>query len=214
MRFLYSVLIMGTFIGAGLGAPDLAQARPVSYPGGITFMTMNNGDVNSAHIHYSPSAKTSVGYKFEYWRDREYTLNAVQMNNLLKRWNKKDSQANFYLKSGLGVAYSDEGAFDGEVEAAGFTGIAADWENRRFFTSYENRYTEAGDIDDFYMQSARVEGDYGDVHTWLMLQVEHQPEADDHFTVTPLVRLFKDVHLLEAGMNNRGEVLFNYVLRY
>ena len=39
-------------------------------------------------------------------------------------------------------------------------------------------------------------------------------EEDDNFTVTPLVRLFKDVHLFEAGMNNRGEVLFNYVFRY
>jgi hypothetical protein len=47
-----------------------------------------------------------------------------------------------------------------------------------------------------------------------MLQVEHTPEAKDNFTVTPLVRFFKDVHLLEAGMNNRGEVLFNYVFRY
>ena len=211
--------VLYALIGMGLIIPNVADARPVSYPGGWTFMTMNDGDKNSAHIHYSPTAKTSVGYKFEYWRDKEFTLNAVQMNNLLKRWNKKDSQANLYLKSGLGVAYSDEGDFDGETSPAGFTGIAADWENRRFFTSYENRYTEAGEIDDFYQQSARVgfapyEGDYGDLHTWLMLQVEHMPEADNNFTVTPLVRLFKDVHLLEAGMNNRGEVLFNYVLRY
>ena len=211
--------VLYALIGMGLIIPNVADARPVSYPGGWTFMTMNDGDKNSAHIHYSPTAKTSVGYKFEYWRDKEFTLNAVQMNNLLKRWNQKHSQANLYLKSGLGVAYSDEGDFNSETSAAGFTGIAADWENRRFFTSYENRYTEAGEIDDFYQQSARVgfapyEGDYGDLHTWLMLQVEHMPEADNNFTVTPLVRLFKDVHLLEAGMNNRGEVLFNYVLRY
>jgi len=211
--------VLYALLGMGLIIPNIAAARPVSYPGGWTFMTMNDGDKNSAHIHYSPTAKTSVGYKFEYWRDKEFTLNAVQMNNLLKRWNQKHSQANLYLKSGLGIAYSDDGDFDGETSAAGFTGIAADWENRRFFTSYENRYTEAGEIDDFYQQSARVgfapyEGDYGDLHTWLMLQVEHMPEADNNFTVTPIVRLFKDVHLLEAGMNNRGEVLFNYVLRY
>lgn len=211
-------ILVFALLGMGLFIPSV-HARPVSYPGGWTFMTMNDGDKNTAHLHYSPTAKTSLGYKFEYWRDKEFTLNAVQMNNLLKRWNQKDSQANLYLKSGLGVAYSDDSDFDGETSAAGFTGIAADWENRRFFTSYENRYTEAGEIDDFYQQSARVgfapyEGDYGDLHTWLMLQVEHMPEADNNFTVTPLVRFFKDVHLLEAGMNTRGEVLFNYVLRY
>lgn len=210
--------ILLALLGVGLFMPSV-HARPVSYPGGWTLMLMNDGDKNTAHLHYSPTAKTSLGYKFEYWRDREFTLNAVQMNNLLKRWNEKDSQANLYLKSGVGAAYSDRGDFDGETGAAGFTGIAADWENRRFFTSYENRYTEAGRIANFYTQSARVGvapyiGDYGDLHTWLMVQVEHSPESKDNFTVTPLVRFFKDVHLLEAGMSNRGEILFNYVFRY
>jgi len=196
-----------------------AQARPISYPGGWTAMVMNDGDVNSIHIHYSPTAYTSVGVRSEYRRNNEYQLNSVQMNNLLKRWNSKNSQANFYLKSGVGIAYSDAGDFDGETEAAGFTGIALDWEDRRYFTSYENRYIEAGDIDNGYMQSARVGiapyiGDYGDLHTWLMLQVDHVPKSDEPVTVTPLVRLFKDVHLLEAGVSNQGDVLFNYILRF
>lgn len=214
MRFLVSFALLGM----GLIIPN-AYARPVSYPGGITAMTMNNGDMNSLHLHYSPTAKYSLGYKFEHWRDGEYTINAVQMNNLLKRWNMPDAQANLYLKSGAGIAYSDKGTFDGETAPAFFTGLATDWENRRFFVSYENRYTEAGDIDDFYMQSARIGitpyiGDYGDIHTWLMLQVDHVPENDDQLTVTPLVRFFKDVHLLEAGISNKGTVMFNYVLRY
>ncbi len=171
------------------------------------------------HIHYSPTAKYSLGYKGEYWRDGEYSIQAVQMNNLLKRWNNPDSQANLYIKSGIGVAYSDKGAFDHETDLAAFTGVATDWENRRFFISYENRYTDAGKIDDFFMQSARVGvapyiGEYGDLHTWLMVQVDHKPEARDHVTITPMVRLFKDVHLAEFGMNNKGEVLFNYVIRY
>lgn len=218
MRIL-SFSFAGLCIAALLHPSGQAQSRPVSYPGGWTAMTMNDGDKNSAHIHYSPTAKTSIGYKFEYWRDSEMTLNAIQMNNLLKRWNNPDSQANLYLKSGAGIAHSDKGEFDNKNSAAGFTGLATDWENRRYFVSYENRYTDAGTIDDFFMQSARIgwapyEGDYGDLHTWLMLQVEHQPENADNFTVTPLVRLFKDVHLLEAGISNHGEVLLNYVFRY
>ena len=196
-----------------------AQARPVSYPSGWTAMVMNSGDANSVHVHYSPTAYTSVGVRSEYRREGDYLINAVQMNNLLKRWNKKDSQANLYLKSGIGIAYSDHGDFDGETDVAGYTGIAADWEDRRYFISYENRYIEAGDIDDGYMQSARVGitpyiGDYGDLHTWLMVQVDHAPESDEKVTVTPLVRLFKDVHLMEAGVSNQGDVLFNYVLRF
>ena len=211
-------LLHFTILGMALLIPN-ANARPVSYPGGITGMVMNNGDRNSVHFHYSPTAKYSLGYKGEYWRDGDYMINALQVNNLLKRWNMKNAQANLYLKSGVGTATSFDGPHDGDTDAAAFTGLATDWENRRFFVSYQNRYTEAGDIDDFYMQSARVGitpyiGDYGDLHTWLMLDVEHKPEAKDKVTVTPLVRFFKGVHLLEAGMSNQGNVLFNYVIRY
>lgn len=213
MKFYLLPIIGLTFLSIS------AQARPVSYPGGITFMAMNNGEVNSGHIHYSPSAKTSFGYKFEYWRDDEVTIHAGQMNNLLKRWNMPAAQANLYAKSGIGIGHSSQGVNDGESNLVGYTGFAADWENRRFFVSYENRYTHIDAIDDFYMQHARVGvapyiGEYGDLHTWLMVEVGHMPEDEDNFVVKPLVRFFKDVHLLEAGMNNHGEILFNYIIRY
>jgi hypothetical protein len=212
-------LLLCTILGIGLIIPGLSQARPVSYPEGWTLMLMNDGSKNSSHVHYSPSAKTSLGYKFEHWRDKSFKLHAIQMNNLLKRWNKPNSQANLYLKSGIGIATGNAGAFDNERSTAGFTGIATDWENRRYFISYENRYTEANKMGDFFSQSARVgwapyEGDYGDLHTWLMLHVEHTPEAEKNLTVMPLVRLFKDVHLFEAGVSNHGKVSFNYIFRY
>lgn len=196
-----------------------ALARPVSYPDAWTNMIMSNADRYSLHLHYSPTAKYSLGYKLEYWRGDDYVINAFQINHLLKRWNRPDSQANLYLKSGIGIAYSDHNDFEGETNLAAFTGLAADWENQRFFVSYENRYTEAGDIDNFYMQSARVGlapyiGDYGDLHTWFMLEADHKPEGEDTFTLTPMVRFFKGVHLVEAGISDHGDVLFNWIIRY
>jgi hypothetical protein len=212
-------LLLLAIVGFGFMQISFVIARPVSYPGGWTLMTMNDGDKNSVHVHYSPTAKTSIGYKFEYWPDKELNLHALQINKLLKRWNKTQSQANFYIKSGIGVAYSDLGIFDSKSGASGFTGIAVDWEDRRRFISYENRFTDINGIDDFFQQSARVgwapyQGDYGDLHTWLMLQLEHMPENADEHTVTPLVRFFKDVHLLEFGVNNHNKVLINYIFRY
>lgn len=203
-------ILLYALLGIGLIIPNITHARPVSYPGGITVMQMNNGDMNSVHLHYSPTAKYSVGYKFEYWRDDEVALNVIQVNNLLKRWNKKDSQANLYLKSAAGIA---------EGGVAGFTGIATDWEDRRYFISYENRYAEGDTINGFFQQEARVGiapyiGDYGDLHTWLMLKLEHHPEGKKNVTATPLVRFFKDVHLVEAGISNEGDILFNYILRF
>ena len=51
--------------------PCIALARPVSYPSCTTIMQMSDVDAHSIHIHYSPTAKYSVGYKSEYWRDEE-----------------------------------------------------------------------------------------------------------------------------------------------
>ncbi len=196
-----------------------ASARPVSYAGGWTMMSMNSGSAHTMHLHYSPTAFTSWGYKAEYWRGEDHQIHALQMNNLLKRWNNPDSQGNLYLKSGAGVALSDYGDFENKTEPALFTGLAADWEDRRYFVSYENRVTEAGDIRRDFQQSGRVGiapyiGDYGDLHTWLMLEVEHTPESEDNVTVTPMVRLFKGNTLVETGLSNHGDVMFNLVYRY
>lgn len=196
-----------------------AMSRPVSYPGGWTAILMNNGDAHSALFHYSPSAKYSIGLRSEYRRDGEYSLTSLQMNNLLKRWNRKNSQANLYLQSGVGVAVSNTSVSGDQTEPAFFTGMAFDWETRRYFLSYENRYIEASDIDDFYMQNIRLGiapyiAGFGSLHTWLMLEVEHDPEDEDTFTVTPILRLFKGVHLAEAGISSDNDLVFNWTIRF
>ena len=202
-----------------IGLSAEAMARPVSYPGGWTLMQMNDMDANNLHAHYSPTAKYSIGYKAEYWREKDWQFHGAQLNYLAKRWNKPKSQANFYLKSGAGIAYSDYKSFDKKTESAAFTGIALEWEDRRWFTSYENRAYYAGDINKFFTQKARIGiapyiGDYGDIHTWLMLQVDHNPKAEDKIIITPLLRIFKGEYLTETGINSNGDVLFNWVVRF
>ena len=85
---------------------NLAESRPVSYPGGKTIMLMNNAYRNTLHLHYSPTSATSLGYKFEHWRKNKFIFNGIQINNLIKRLNKPESQANFYIKTGLGSSFS------------------------------------------------------------------------------------------------------------
>lgn len=177
-------------------------------------MTMNDVDSNAIHIHYSPTAKYSVGWRHEYLREPKAHADTIQLNNLLKRWNAPASQANLYLKSGIGVAYED-----GNIDPAAFTGIATDWEDRRYFVSYENRFFWADETDKFAKHKARIgwapyEGDYGDLHTWLMLQADYDAGDEDDFSLTPLVRLFKGPDLLEAGYNLDRGLLFNYIHRF
>lgn len=202
------------FIIAILILPNFAEARPVSYPSGWTAMFMNDKDSNSSHIHYSPTAKYSVGWRHDYLRDTKANIDSIQLNNLLKRWNKPNEQANFYLKSGACVAYDD-----GEFEPTAFTGIALDWETRRYFTSYENHLLYAGDIEKHIKHKARVGiapyiGDYGDLHTWLMFQVDYDAGAQDSFSPTPLVRFFKESTMVEAGYNFDEGIQFNFVQRF
>lgn len=199
--------------------PTTAIARPVSYPGGWTLMQEHDNGLTSIHLHYSPTASYSIGYKGEYWDDSDWQFHGAQLNILAKRWNQPGSQANFYIKSAAGVAYrpSDDAAH--HLEPAAFTGISYDWEDRRWFFMYENRATYAGDTDSYFSQKARIGvapyiGNYGDIHTWLMLQVEHQPENADPFTFTPMVRVFKGDYLLETGISEHGNVLINFIKRF
>ena len=191
-----------------------AQARPVSYPEGWTAMTMNNLFTNSSHIHYSPTATYSIGWRHDYLRDSKANVDTLQLNTLLKRWNAPGQQANLYLKSGVGVAVDD-----GDTGLAAFTGLATDWETRRYFVSYENRFFAADTTDNFARHQARVGiapyiGDYGDLHTWLMLEVDYEAGRDNNFTATPLVRLFKNSTMVEAGYNLDDGILFNFVQRF
>jgi hypothetical protein len=189
--------------------PAGAQARPITYPGGWSVMTMNDASVNNIEAFYTPAPSYSFGWRHDYWRDPEAHMDALQLNLLLKRWNNPGSQANLYLKSGAGVAYEDD-----DRNGALYGGMAADWENRRWYISYENEFLTAGDIYSKASHKARAGvapyiGNAGDLHTWLMLQTEYTPTADDEITVTPLVRLFKGTTLLEAGAPLDGGVYFH-----
>ena len=191
-------------------------SRPISYSGGKTIMQMNDAIKNSIHAHYSPSYKYSVGYKGEYFRKDQIALNGIQLNNLIKRWNLPSSQGNLYLESNIGNANKSE-----KNELYGFVGIAGDFETRKYFISYQNRYYKSdGDILSNFEQSARIGvapyvANYGNLHTWLMLQASHQPEfKGDKVIATPLVRIFKGAHLAEFGVSSNKRILFNFIARF
>ena len=204
MKYIYQALCLALFM-----LPLAAEARPITYPGGWSVMTMNDMDVNSAESYYTVTPKYSVGLRHDYWRGPKANMDAGQVNYLLKRWNNPGSQGNLYLKSGAGIAYED-----GESEAVIYGGISTDWENRRFYLSYSNEFLSAGDIYTKNAQTARVgiapyKGDSGDLHTWLMLQADYDPQRDNEISVTPLVRLFKGTTLGELGANLDGGVYFH-----
>jgi hypothetical protein len=96
----------------------------------------------------------------------------------------------------------------------------ADWETRALFASYEMRAADLGQLGAQTMHAARIgwapyEGDTGDLHTWLMLEVDRREHLVDTTTVTPLLRFFKGPVLLEVGYNlSDSKPLMNFIYRF
>ncbi|MDI1227327.1 MAG: hypothetical protein PSY14_06565 [bacterium] len=212
-RSLCSVLSALAFLCAL--QPHDADARPVSYAGGWMLMANNDMFENTLSAMYSPKATYSIGPFISHYRDTDGELAGMQFNWLAKRWNNPDSQGNLYFLSGLGIANDD-----GDARAGGYAGIEADWEDRRYYLSYENRYTAAGEgVKQEFQQRSRIGiapyvAEAGSLHSWLMLQVDHNPEDRDTWTVTPLLRVFKGDYLAEAGISDSGRFLFNIAITY
>ncbi len=208
MRRLVITVIFASILPLGV------QARPVSFTDGWMFMTMNDHTAYSNMLSYSPTAWDAFGIRTDYMREDEDWMHTATYNRLLKRWNAPDSQGNLFLLTGLGAAQHGD-----DTDAAATAGLEADWETRRIYFSYENRYIYAGDAERSYSHKARAGiapyiGGYDDVHSWLMVQIDHHPSERDNVVVTPFVRLFTQQLLGEAGVSNKGDVMFNLTVQF
>ena len=207
------------FALAGLLACEIAIARPVSYAGGWTVIEESDRQSSSALAHYTPSPKWSIGLRTEFNRDMDFAINSIHPTFLAKRWFGADYQGNLYFHGGIGSASGTHGNPLSD-ETAVYGGVMADWETRSLFVSYRNRYLDAGHFGDQFMQAVRAgfapyEGDSGELHTWLMLEIDHRPEDQDAVTATPLVRFFKGPMLVELGYNlNVNQPLLNFTYRF
>ncbi len=154
----------------------------------------------------------------EYHRKDEVLIQAIQSNWLVNRWFGKDYQGNLYAFGGLGIA-QDRSPLDKSSEITLFTGLMADWETRSKFLSYQFRKLDLGSLGHSTMHAARLgwapyEGKTGDLHTWLMLEIDHRSELSESISVTPLLRFFRGPILLELGYNvTDASPLLNFTVR-
>ena len=200
-------------------ASAAAVGRPVSYTGGWTVVEESDRQSSSALVHYTPSPTMSLGLKTEINRDSDFVIYSVHPTVLAKRWFGTDYQGNLYFHGGIGLASGINNNPESDHMAM-YGGVMADWETRTLFVGYRNRYLEAGRHASQFMQAFRAgfapyKGDSGDLHTWLMLEIDHRPSDPDSVTATPLVRFFKGPLLVEAGYNlTANQPLFNFTYRF
>ena len=160
------------------------DARPISYSGGSTIMSFSDNIKDSLYYHYSPSYKYSVG--IENIRDKYFNDNYsyVRFTYLLNRKNTENSQRNLYLQSGI----SSEG-FN-----KFFYGMHGDWETRRLFVGFGLKETKRKihDYSEQYYQIgvAPYLGDYGDLHTWIMIKAKEN-SLENKWSTYPVLKFFK-----------------------
>lgn len=191
-----------------------AQARPTTYSGGTMGMVMHDGMERSVSVFHSPTYRDAIGVRVDRLDEDDSWMHTLNYNRLLKRWNGEKSQGNLYLLSGVGMAEKND-----SESAVGWAGGAIDWEDRRYFVSYENRFIASGLIEESFMQRARVgiapvQVPYEDPQPWLMLQVDHRPANDAELVVTPLLRVFTSQVLGEIGYSSEGDVMLNLTTNF
>ena len=174
------------------------DARPISYSGGSTIMSFSDNIKDSLYYHYSPSYKYSVG--IENIRDKYFNdkYSYVRFTYLLNRKNTENSQRNLYFQSGI----SSEG-FN-----KFFYGMHGDWETRRLFVGFGLKETKRKihDYSEQYYQIgvAPYLGDYGDLHTWIMIKAKEN-SLQNKWSTYPVLKFFKGNVLVEFGYGEKTE---------
>ena len=172
------------------------EARPISYSGGSTAMLITDNMKDSVYYHYSPTYKYSVGIETvkDLIFDQEYSY--LRFTYLMNRKNTRHSQRNLYFQSGISSKGRDNV----------FYGIHGDWETRRVFTGFGFKEVEntTKDYQDYFLQAgiAPYIGEYGDLHTWLMLKSKKNTLTSEWQTY-PVLKFFKGDFLIEFGYDSK-----------
>ena len=183
------------------------EARPISYSGGSTLMMFSDNMKDSLYYHYSPSYKYSVGIenlKDKNLRD-EYSY--LRFTYLINRKNSLHSQRNLYFQSGLSSKSGNDL----------FYGIHGDWETRRWFLGFDIKKVEnrlkSYNQNHIQIGFAPYLGEYGDIHTWLMLKTK-KTSIKDKRSSYPALKFFKGNTLLEFGYNNKTDWDIHLMYRF
>lgn len=181
------------------------ESRPISYSGGHTLMHFNDSMKESIYYHYSPTYKFSIG--LETMQNKVFSTNEtnIRFTYLLNRKNTKLSQRNLYFQS----------AFSSKDNNYAY-GMHGDWETRRYFIGFD--YKEVKNIIDYtdkhiQLGVAPYLGEYGDLHTWLMVKTKKNSLNNKQITY-PVIKFFKGNVLLELGYDKKTDWDIHLMYRF
>ena len=184
-----------------------SQARPISYVGGHTLMLNSSEQSDNIYWHYTPNINYSIGLDYQQDKVSEEYFSSARLTYLLNRKNTVTSQRNLYVKTGVALTNSDNH----------FYALTGDWESRRLFAGFSAKKI-SGVSYDLFEQSAKIGvapylGDYGDFHTWLMIETKKN-DLDDKRTTYPVLRLFKGGALVEVAYHKSSDWTAHLMYRF
>ncbi len=184
-----------------------ASAHPVSFEGGTMFMSSYSKDWIESDLNYTFSPTSSFGVS-QYRITEEDDSRDYLIPKFSKRFRKNslDYQANLYLSAGLGARIDPN-----DTSLSELLGIQADYETRRIYTLglAESIFDGDGEPRTHYQYRfgvAPYKGDFQDLSTWLIAQVDYRPYKTEELSVMPVVRFFYSNLLFEVGADFNGDL--------
>ena len=179
------------------------SAHPVIFKNGKVFWITQNPSFNDIRLGVSKTNSWLIGGRLLEDRKSNETFALINNNYLAKRWNNRNSQANLYLLSSVGLNTKNS-------KSMGTIGIHGDWEDRRFMVMQM--------IEHFSHNSALVSNtrlayspyivDYSKTSTWLIAHYRIEYNDDQYsYMFFPVIRLFKKNYLFEIGYNGNDSFL-------
>ena len=179
------------------------SAHPVIFKNGKVFWITQNPSFNDIRLGVSKTNSWLIGGRL--LEDRKYkeTFALVNNNYLAKRWNNRNSQANLYLLSSVGLNIRNS-------KSMGTIGIHGDWEDRRFMVMQmiEHFSHNSALVSNTRLAYSPYKVDYSKTSTWLI--AHYRIEYNDNqysYMFFPVMRLFKKNYLFEIGYNGNDSFL-------
>jgi hypothetical protein len=215
-----------------------AAAHPVVFAGGTALMGHHHGSTGGLSFTHSPKYWLGVGAGFD--RSPVSTEALGHFNVLLWRGNFPDLQSNFYAgvaggrRWGSGQDHgspqehgADHGGSSDSQEESWLARwmVEADAEDRRYYgkVSYAETYDDnqareqkltarAGLAP--YKAAAKEMAVWGILEWTTTAKQSGSRRSEPSHEVTPLIRLFYQNALIEAGVSFQGTVVFNYMFHF
>ena len=179
------------------------SAHPVIFKNGKVFWLRQNPSFNDIRFGVSKTSNWLIGGRFLEDRKSNETFALVNNNYLAKRWNSRNSQANLYLLSSVGLNTKNS-------KGMGTIGLHGDWENRRFMAMEMIEYFSHSSalVSNSRLAYSPYTVDYLKTSAWLI--AHYRVEFSDNkysYMFFPVVRLFKKNYLFEIGYNGNDSFL-------